>query len=82
MTSGAAAEALTLAFGPAYKYTDKPYNVAGLVPRAYSSFDEAATEAGISRVYGGIHYRKTTEISLLQGKKIARNLAEKLRFKK
>ena len=82
VTSGAAAEALTLAFGPNYTYTDKPYNVAGVVPRSYNSFDEAATEAGVSRVYGGIHYRKTTEVSLLQGKTIARNLADKLKFKK
>ena len=82
VTSGAAAEALTLAFGPKYQYTDKPYNVAGVVPRPFNSFDEAATEAGTSRVYGGIHYRKTTEVSLLQGKKIAQNIADKLKFKK
>ncbi|WP_210521824.1 vanadium-dependent haloperoxidase [Hymenobacter terricola] len=82
VTSGAAAEALTLVFGPNYQYTDKPYNIAGVVPRPYNSFDEAATEAGTSRVYGGMHYRKTTEVSLLQGKTIARNIAEKLKFKK
>ena len=82
VTSGAAAEALTLVFGPNYKYTDKPYNIAGVVPRPYNSFDEAATEAGVSRVYGGIHYRKTTEVSLLQGKTVARNTANKLKFKK
>ena len=82
VTSGAAAEALTLVFGANYKYTDKPYNIAGVVPRLYNSFDEAALEAGVSRVYGGIHYRKTTEVSLLQGKKIAQNIADKLKFKK
>ncbi len=82
VTSGAAAEALALAFGPNYQYTDKPYNVAGVVPRPFNSFSEAATEAGVSRVYGGIHYRITTEISLLQGKTIAQNLANKLKFKK
>ena len=82
VTSGAAAEALTLVFGANYKYTDKPYNIAGVVARPYNSFDEAATEAGVSRVYGGMHYRKTTEVSLLQGKTIARNIAAKLKFKK
>ena len=81
VTSGAAAQALTLLFGTNYKYTDKPYNVAGAIPRAYNSFNEAATEAALARLYDGVHYRKTTEASLVQGKVIANNVA-KLRFKK
>ncbi len=80
-TSGAAAQALTLVFGANYKFTDKPYNLPTFAPRSYNSFDEAAAEAGISRLYAGLHYRKTTEVSLVQGKVIANNVG-KLKFKK
>ena len=82
VTSGAAAQALTLLFGANYKYTDTPYNLVGFSPRSYNSFDQAAAEAGVSRLYAGLHYRKTTEVSLVQGKTIANNVAQKLKFKK
>lgn len=80
--SGAAAEALTISFGDHYAYTDTPYNKAAGSPRSYDSFAEAADEAAISRLYGGIHYRKTTEVSILQGNIIARNVAQRLKFKR
>ena len=80
--SGAAAEAMTLSFGANYPYKDTPYNSAAGSPRSYASFAEAADEAAISRLYGGIHYRKTTEVSILHGKIIGRNIAQKLKFKR
>jgi hypothetical protein len=82
VTSGAAAQALTLLFGSTYKYTDTPYNLVGFSPRSYNSFDEASKEAGVSRLYAGLHYRKTTDISLLQGNAVANNMAQKLTFKR
>ena len=82
VTSAAAAQALTLLFGTNYKYTDKPYNLVGFSPRSYNSFEEAAIEAGNSRLYAGLHYRKTNELGLIQGKTIANNVAQKLTFKK
>lgn len=78
--SAAAAETMTSLFGANYKYTDKPFNLPGVAPRSYNSFEEAAIEAGTSRVYAGIHYRKTCEVSLEQGKRIGRNVAQKLKF--
>lgn len=58
--SGAAATVLTFMFG-AYAFTDTCHSrldpLGGLPPdRAFSSFAEAASEAAISRMYGGIHY--------------------------
>ena len=38
--------------------------------RHFNSFRQAADEASISRVYGGIHYRSGTEAGTEQGKKV------------
>lgn len=82
VTMGAAAQALTLLFGQNYKFTDNSYNSVGFSPRSYNSFEEAAIESSVSRIYAGLHYRKTGELSLLQGKVIANNVAQKLKFKR
>lgn len=79
--SAAAAQALTHVFGENYHYIDTPYNLTGFAPREYDSFAEAAAEAAVSRVYAGIHYAKTCEVSLLHGKIVAQNVIGKLKFK-
>jgi hypothetical protein len=38
-----------------------------LDPRAFSSFDDAAYEAAVSRLYGGIHYLFDNNDGLLSG---------------
>ncbi|CCH53167.1 hypothetical protein BN8_02240 [Fibrisoma limi BUZ 3] len=78
--SSSAAYTLGLFFGTTYKFTDNSYNALGFSPRSYTSFEEAAIEAGNSRVYGGIHYRKTCDVSKNQGKVVAQNVAQKLKF--
>lgn len=78
--SAAAGEALTQIYGPNYAFTDQSYVPFGLAARSYMSFEQAATEAGMSRLYGGIHYRPSCEKGLAQGKKIAQNINAKLRF--
>lgn len=82
INSAAAAKILTMLFGDHYKFTDNSYNSLGFAPRSYNSFEEAAIEAGNSRVYGGIHYRKTCDAGQLQGKAIAMNVTQKLKFKR
>lgn len=42
-----------------------------LFPQHQASFEEQALEAGMSRLYGGIHYRKDAEAGIEHGKKIA-----------
>lgn len=81
LVSAAAAQSLTQFFGANSKFTDNSYPFRGFKPRSYKSFEEAAIEAGDSRVYGGIHYRKTCDVSQMQGKMIAQNVAKKLKFK-
>jgi hypothetical protein len=79
--SSAAAQTLTYLFGPNYAFTDHSYDSIGLTARSFPSFEAAAINAGDSRVFGGIHYRSTCDISQKQGKKVAENV-NKLKFKK
>ncbi len=53
--SGAAAAVLTSIFGDNYSFTATSVGLPG-VTRSYTSFDEAAEEAGMSRIYAGIHF--------------------------
>lgn len=69
--SGAAAEVLTNLFGADYAFEDRTHDDDGLPARKFDSFWHAAEEAGISRLYGGIHYRAAIELGLDQGKCIA-----------
>lgn len=79
--SAAAATVLTDLFGDQYHYTDKPYNLPGFAPRTFKSFAEAAAEAAVSRVYAGIHYRSTCEVSLLHGNIVGQNVIRALKFR-
>lgn len=67
--SGAAAQVLTDLFGDGYAYTDDTH--AGVYPaRSFSSFHEAAEEAAVSRLYGGIHYSTGNNLALTAGRSI------------
>jgi membrane-associated phospholipid phosphatase len=66
--SGAAATVLTQFFGENFAYEDKTHVREKLPVRAYKNFWEAANEAGISRLYGGIHFRAAVERGLDQGR--------------
>lgn len=79
--SGAVAEILTNMLG-SLAFTDS-INVEyfNYVPRSFSSFNAAAQEAGISRLYGGIHYSDAIENGLLQGKHLAQNIETNIKLK-
>lgn len=66
--SGAAAVVLASLFGDNYAFEDHTHEADGLIPRKFPSFWAAAEEAGISRLYGGIHYRAAIDFGLDQGK--------------
>jgi hypothetical protein len=66
--SGAAAAVLTQFFGEKFGFDDATHQHDGLKPRHFISFGQAANEAGISRLYGGIHFRAAVEQGLEQGK--------------
>ncbi len=69
--SGAAAVVLTDLLGEDFAFEDATHVRDGIAPRHYASFWEAANEAGISRLYGGIHYRSAIERGLAQGRCVA-----------
>ena len=75
--SAAAAEALTALYGDAafLDDTELPY---GLPARRFDSFREAAQEAAISRLYGGIHYRMAADHGLDQGRAVGALHGERL----
>jgi PAP2 superfamily len=70
--SGAACQVLTDLFGPRYAFVDRTHDERGLAPRRFGSFLEAADEAAVSRLYGGIHFRAAIENGLAQGRRIGR----------
>jgi hypothetical protein len=66
--SGAAEIVLAALFGPDTAFTDATHADEGMEPRAYPSFRAAADEAGMSRLYGGIHFRSAVVRGLEQGR--------------
>ena len=68
VVSGAMGTVMTAFFGDNYAFEDKTGSPDGRNPRHYKSFNEAADEAGISRLYGGIHFRAAIEDGLAQGR--------------
>lgn len=70
--SGAMGAVMTAFFGENYAFEDLTGSPDGRKPRLFTSFNEAADEAGISRLYGGIHFRSAIEDGLEQGRCIAR----------
>ncbi|MBH0238956.1 vanadium-dependent haloperoxidase [Methylobrevis sp. L22] len=66
--SGAAAEVLTALFGENRAFTDRTHEDDGLPARSFPSLWAAAEEAGISRLYGGIHFRAAIDLGLDQGR--------------
>ncbi len=80
--SNAAAIALCSLFGKECKMTDDSYTDIGMQARTYASLQEAAREAGLSRLYGGIHYRYSIEQGFTLGEETARHVDKAVRFRK
>jgi hypothetical protein len=72
--SAAAAEVMEKLFGNIGSFTDHTYDYLGMQPRTYSSFTAIGAEAGLSRLYAGIHYRASIDAGLQQGRKVAANI--------
>lgn len=70
VASSAAATILTEIFGKNYKFTDSTEVKYGLPPRDFLSFNVAAKEAAISRLYGGIHYKPAIDLGVEQGRAV------------
>jgi hypothetical protein len=76
--TASAASVLTSLFGENYAFQDtSDLRYIGM-QRHFNSFKEAAEEASISRVYGGIHYRFSVDTGAEQGKKLGDYIVGKL----
>ena len=69
--SGAAAGVMAALYGAPFAFRDATHEDDGLAARDFASFQEAAEEAAISRLYGGIHFRPAIEQGLVQGACVA-----------
>lgn len=77
--AAAMATVLAALFGEEYGFTDSSMERLGFAPRTYASFWEAAEEASMSRLYGGIHFRSGNEQGLAQGRCVGEAVLERLR---
>lgn len=85
--SGAAATILTARFGPDVHFTTqadghegfetRPLAKDAVVSRSFTSFQQAADEAGKSRIYGGIHYEFDNAAGLASGRAIGKFVVER-----
>ena len=80
--SSSAAYALESVFGKNYSFADHTYESIAMPVRSYSSIEAAGTEAGMSRLYGGIHYRQSIEAGKACGNKVGENVKNILRTDK
>ena len=71
VVSGAMDAVMTAFFGDNFSFEDKTGSPDGRKARTFPSFHAAAEEAGISRMYGGIHFRSAIVDGLAQGHCIA-----------
>lgn len=78
VVSGAASVTLTHIFGDDFGFDDTTEMPYGLPVRSFPSFNKAAEEAAVSRLYGGIHYRSAIDIGLEQGRELGRFVVDKL----
>lgn len=80
--SSASAEVMSHHFGDAFAYTDTSEREFGIADRSFKSFRQAADEASVSRLYGGIHFPSDMREGQIVGKKIGEYVVQKLHFKK
>ena len=70
--STTASTILTHLFGDNFSFTDNTEEEFGLTSRKFRSFSHASTEAAMSRLYGGIHFRDAIENGAKEGEQIGK----------
>jgi hypothetical protein len=79
VVSSAAAEILSYFLGDAFAYTDDSELMFEIPARKFTSFRQAANEASISRLYGGIHFRDAIENGQTEGTGIGVHIVSRLK---
>jgi membrane-associated phospholipid phosphatase len=80
--SAAAAEVMTEYFGDKLSFTDTSLLEFGIANREIKSFRDAAQEASMSRLYGGIHYRFDLDAGNVAGRHLGELIVSRLRMRK
>lgn len=80
VVSGAASVTLTNIFGDNFSFDDTTELPYGLPVRSFTSFNKAADEAAVSRLYGGIHYRAAIDVGLKQGRDLGSFVIDNLQM--
>lgn len=80
VVSAASSVIMTHLYGENYQFDDTTELPYGLPVRSFESFDAAAEEAAISRLYGGIHYMPAITEGLKQGRKVGNHVVEKIKI--
>lgn len=80
--SSAAATVLEHLYGTGVAFRDSTERAWGWPDRHFQSVRQAADEAGISRFYGGIHYRRSIEVAKDQGIRLGNYVMTKLQTDK
>ena len=66
---------VTAILGDGFAFDDATHEDEGLPVRSFPSFNAAAEEAAMSRLYGGIHFRFGNEAGLAQGQAVGAHAA-------
>lgn len=80
--SSACATVLEHIYGNDVAFRDSTERAWGWPDRNFTSLRQAADEAGMSRFYGGIHYRQSIFVAKEQGNQVGNNVLTKLKMKK
>lgn len=80
--SAAAATVLTSLIGDNIAFTDSTEHKYGHGVRSFKSFKDAAGEASVSRLYGGIHYRSALNNAATMGTKVGEHVLLRARTRK
>jgi PAP2 superfamily protein len=81
IVSTVSATVLTAFFGADCAFNDDTERPFGLPEKHFVSFRQAAQEAAVSRLYGGIHYRAAIEAGQVSGRQIGEWVLQKIRLK-
>jgi hypothetical protein len=79
--SAAAAEVMTDWYGENVQFNDTSLMEFGIEARSFNNVRQAAKEAAVSRVYGGIHYRYSCITGNEQGIKVGQYVLSKLHLR-
>ncbi len=74
--TGSVMQAVSGVLGNHVNITDHTYDFRGWAPRSFNSLFAAAEEAGISRLYGGIHYHISINAGLALAREVGGRIAE------